>query len=356
MALNFVYPTAAVMKEIFPDLIMRDRADRLGLQLFPVVQEATFFLRWAQKDNAHGVMQMRGLDGQPPKVTRQGLNTFVQEPGVYGEHIVITERELLTRADPLDLTKRIPIGTMVAECNDLLKTRLNDRMELNVWNMLATGRNSIPIAGPNGVTIYTDQYTLQTYTAAIPWSSASTATPLANLQAIQQLSVGHGASFQTGAKLYMNQVTANRLLNNANAADYGGRRNAAGATLNNLGAFNNYFAGQNLPEIVIYDAGYQPFPVSGPITNPLSQFIKFIPDGVGILVGRRPGNSPVGEWRQTIQAMQPGGESPGEYNYIKDYARGINAPIETPPKIEVHAGFNGGIVIYYPSAIVTCTF
>lgn len=354
--MNFVYPTAAEMAEILPDLVSRDRADRIGLQLFPPVARNTFQVRWSQKDNAYGLMQMRGLDGQPPRVQRLGLNTFVYEPGVYGEHVVITEREMLTRAIPGRPDIPIPIGDLVNDADQLLISRRNDRMEASVWTLAGTGVLTIALPGPNGPAVYSDSYTIQTYTATIPWATAATATPILNFQTAQQMQVGHGVDFGAGAVAYMNQYTANLLLNNANAADFGGRRTQYGATINNMAAAADYWQSQNLPRIVVYDAGYQLAPLSGPITNAATQFIKFIPNGKVIIIGKRPGNQPVGEWQQTLQAMMPGGNpSPGEYRFVKDYAQGIHAPVEVPPKIEVHAGFNGGCALMWPSSVLALT-
>lgn len=342
------------MTQILPDLLNRDRADRVGLQLFPTVNSESYFVRWAQRDNAYGLMQMRGLDGQPPRVQRVGTTTFVYEPGVYGEHVVITEREILTRAAPTNLEIPIPIGDLVAEADQLLITRESDRMEANVWNLIGTGTLSIPLPGPNGVQVYQDTYAIQTYTAPVPWATSATATPIQNFQTIQQLQLGHGCSFGADATAYMNQYTANLLMNNNNNNDFGGRRSAIGSTLNSIGSFSDYFQAQNLPRVRVYDAGYQLNPLSGTVTNASTQFQKFIPNGRVIIVGNRPGNQPVGEWKQTIQAMQPGGmPSAGAYRFIKDYSRGLNCALEVPPKLEVHRGFNGGCCIYFPSAIIS---
>lgn len=350
--MNFIYPTAAEMFEISPELMAKGRAGRVGLDLCPPVNRDTYFVRWSQRDNMYGLAKMRGIDGAPPKVDRIGANTFVYEPGVYGEHTSITERELLTRAVPNHPEIRIPISDLIMADQQLLTTRQLDRMEANTWTMLATGTNTIPLPGPSGPNIWTDTYPIQTYTAPIPWSSSSTAVPLANLQTVQQLSVGHGVRFGAEATLYVNQITGNRLLNNTNSADLAGRRDQYGATLNSLVGFNNYFQGQNLPKVVVYDDGYQLSPISGPITK-TTQFQKFIPDGVGILIGSRPNGGPIGEFQMTVQAMQPGANpTSGAYSFVKDFAQGINAPLEVPPRMEVHMGFNGGLALYFPSAVV----
>lgn len=354
MASNYVYPTAAEFFEIGQDLISQGRAGRQGLDIAPTVTKNTFNVRWAQADNYHGLQQMRGLDGQAPKVQRIGSTTYTYEPGVYGEHTVITEQELLKRAIPGRPEIRIPVDDLVMADARLLTTRELDGMEARVWILLATGTISVPLGGPNAPLSWSDTYTTQTYSPTVPWSTLSTATPIANLQTIQQLSVGHSALFGATSTLYMNQVTANRLINNTNSSDFGGKKDQYGATLNALPAFNNYFQGQNLPKVEINDRGYQLLPISGPETTPTTQFKKFIPDGTAILVGKRPDNSNVLEFQQTINAMNPGFAA-GPYQFIKDFSAGINAPKELPPRLEVHRGFNGGLTVLFPSAIVSIT-
>jgi hypothetical protein len=349
---QFTYPTAAAMSVIEPELRSRMEGEREGLKLFPRVTKSTFFVRWTQPDNPYGMMQFRGLDGRPPKVDRVGANTFMYEPGVYGEKTEITERELTTRAIPGRPEITVPVDDLVMEGERLLLDRELTRMEYNIWTLLGTGTITVPLPGPSGGNVWTYTESIQTFTSTVPWSTAATATPLADLQTVQQKSVGHGVDFGASATLYANQVTANRLLNNANASDFGGRRNQAGATLNNIAAFNSYFAGQNLPQIKIVDDGFQPFKLSGLITNTTTQFIKFIPNGTAILVGKRSGNSPIGEWHNTINANNPGFAA-GSYQFIKDTANGINAPKEVPPRIEINRGFNGGLSLYYANAFVS---
>ena len=226
-------------------------------------------------------------------------------------------------------------------------------MEYNVWTLLQSGTISVTMPGPLGPVTYTDTYSIQTFTSAVAWSLSATATPIVDLQNLQQKSVGHSTSFKGDSRLYVNQVTANRLLNNSNASDFGGRRSQYGATFNDLTMFNNFFSGQGLPTIEIYDKGYQPLKSSGPETNPTNQFTKFIPNGVGILVGRRDNGNPIGEMQMTMNLNAAGGAGP--YAFTKDFFNGINCAKDVPGKIEVHHGWSGGPAIYYPSSVVACT-
>jgi len=77
-----------------------------------------------------------------------------------------------------------------------------------------------------------------------------------------------------------------------------------------------------------------------------SQFVPFIPDGTGILIGRRPLGQMVGKFVYTRNANNSGA-APGAYMKVID-----NGERQVPRNIETHDGFNGGPVIYFPSSIV----
>lgn len=357
MAITYSYPSAFAMYEIAPDLQAIAAEGMVGLSLFPVENKDAYEVRWWQKDNAYGLMAMRGLEGRPSFVSRIGSNQYVYKPGVFGEFCTITEEEILTRATggaAPNPNARIDLTSLVMDASNLLNQRQVTRKEADIWTLLTTGTISIPINGPAGQTIYSATFPVQTFTAAISWATTATATPIADLQTIQQKSVGHGSSFGPEATLYVNQITANNLINNSNAADLGGRRNMYGATLNSLPDISSYFKNQGLPGVSVYDNGYQNQQLVGPITNASTQFTKFIQNSVGVVVGARPGNQPLGRWHQVPSLNNPN-QASGPYNYVKNYGLGINAPMETPAKLEVHVGFNGGLGLDFPSGICACS-
>lgn len=344
----FIYPTAAEFSEIEQELITEGRTGRVGFDILPVETADTFKIRWAQKDNYYGLQQLRGLDGAPSKVQRIGTKVFEYEPGVFGEYEVVTETELSTRAENLNmLTANIKIGDIIGEIDRQLLGRENDRMEASIWTLLTTGTISISLAGSAAGIGYLDTYTLQTYSPT-GWASGS-ATPILDFQYVQQHGEASGISvnFGIGAKAYMNGFTANLLINNGNAADLDGRRGMYGATLNNMKDIANYFAGQGLAEPVVYDRGYQATTVKQ------SSFTKFIPNNKVVFVGQRPNNAAVGNYKMCRNMVNGG--TPGSYRFIKDTYQPTNAPKQVPPSIEVHRGHNGGPTIYYPSAVLVMT-
>lgn len=349
----FTYPTSATMDMIQPDLMMRGRAGRLGLDIMPIKNRNAGKVRWNQKDNYFGLQQFRGLDGQPLHVIRIGSNTYEYEPGIFGEYIDITETELVSRAGSVDvLATPIDVGDLIQEGEEQLIGRELDRVESSIWTLLTTGTLTIRMDGNTfGQQVaYNDSYTVQTYSPQYPWSNLANATPIRDSQYIQQqgFAAGHSVDFGGAAIMYMNQFTANNMLNNQNTADLYGRKLAIGATINDIADIKGYWAGQNLPRIQVYDDGYQ----TGPLKSG-GVFKKYIPNGTAVVIGVRPGGVPIGEYQMTRNASN--GYKPGSYRYVIDRANGGgsgNAEKRTPANIEIHRGHNGGPAIYYPSAVL----
>jgi hypothetical protein len=357
----FIYPTAFEMSEIQQDLIRRGMEGRIGMDIMPMVEKRVPKIRWKQKDNYYGLQAFRGLDGAPTRVVRVGHKIYEYEPGIFGEFTELTETELTIRAAgfPVETTP-IDISDLYMEADELLIGRELDRVESSIWTLLTTGVLNIIMDGPDGTQVgYNDAYTFQSYSALVGWTSFSSAVPIQDFQAVQQLGIaaGHSVDFGAAAKAYATQATWNLLLNNANTADFAGKRNQYGATLNNLPAMANYLQGQNLPQPVVYDQGYIPRQGSSPGTQAFGggKFKKFIPYRTIVVIGVRPQNARVGEYISTINASN--NFNPGSYRYTLDRANGGgmgggNAEKRTPANIEIHRGHNGGPVIYYPTAVV----
>lgn len=354
----YSYPQAATVFEIASELSTQAEADRPELKLFPNLYSPTLDVRWTQRDNPSGLMAMRGVGGEPPRIPTYGATTYVWKAGVYGEYDAVEEDELLTRADTRDPTKLVDSSEMVMERFRRMAQRKADRKSYNVFSLLLNGRVTGVLAGSNGQVIYNDTYPIQRFFASVPWANTSTATPLADMQKMAQLAVGHGGRFDYGSEFWINQISAYNVVNNTNPNDIGGKKAPGGANLGNLALINQYFAGQNLPKFVVKDDGFQPAPNVGPITS--GQYQKWINNNQGILIGARNNGDPLGNFIQTYQAIQarnaPGvGVGQGEYAFVKDFASGVNASVNVAPRMETHMGFNGGIAMYYPSLSISAS-
>jgi hypothetical protein len=335
---TFTFQRPYELREIERDLLPRLIADREIFTVFPTENSDNTYLVWRQRDNFKGLQQLRGANGAPPRVMQLGGNEYIYRPGVYGEFEALDEVQLTERRNfSLATGQPVSLDDLVAEIQLQLLVRRLDRIELIVWNLLTTGTFSV--ATPGGAIIHTDSYTFQSFTASPTWGTFATATPLADLRTIQLKARGHSVRFDSSAQMFMNQLTVNNMLNNQNNNDLFGKRQGGFGTLNSLPQINQLLTGDNLPTITPYEGGYY---------DESATFHMFIPDTQGVLVGRRPGNTPVGEYRFTRNASNPG-FAPGPYSVVIDHG-----PQKVPRDIEVHDGHNGGPVAFYPSAVVSC--
>jgi hypothetical protein len=333
---TYGYPTAAqlqaIEQEVMPTLLLEDPI----FQDFPIVTVDENALEWEQRDNYIGLQQVRGMNGEPPRVGRIGAKRYLAPVGVYGEHIPIDEREITARRVLGTFDRLIDLTQIVAETQEQLLHRRIMRVRQIIWTLLSTGTFSV--ANGQGVVMHTDSYTMQTFSAAVAWATIATATPLSDFRAVKLLARGHGVDLGRRAKAYMNAATANALMKNTNASDLGGRRMAGGATFNSLADNNSIFLENDLPQVVVLDDGYY---------DESSTFQLFVPNNKVVVVGQRPMGSRLGEYRMTRNANNPGA-APGPYTTVVDEQ-------DPPKKLEVHDGHNGGPVIFFPSAVVVMT-
>jgi len=336
---TFIYPSNGELSQIAQTKIPNLTKDRPIFRILPIITKDWDVLRWEQKDNYVGLQQVRGLNGRPGRVARVGAKQYTMTPGVYGE---------FTTGDELELTRRrqfgsygnapISVDDIVMECQDQLLGRRLDRIEKIGWDLLTAGTFSV--AGPDGVTMHTDTFTLQTASAAVPWATFATATPLKDFRAVQLLSRGISVSFGADAEAYMNRVTFNNLVANTNTADLAGRRTSGLQTVLTQNEINNILAGEGLPQIVVFDGGY---------LDSSGTFQPFIPNSKVTIVGRRLDGAAIGNYVYTRNANNEG-MAPGPYMFVKDT---LNEYV--PRTLEVHDGHNGGPILEYPGAVVVLT-
>lgn len=337
---TFNYPTNAEINEIGMDFLADLTLDDPIFQMMPIQNADATTIAWEQEDNYIGLQQIRGIDGAPPKVTPTGAKSYVMQPGVYGEQMEIKERELLERRQYGTFGTPVSIDDLVMPKVRQLKSREITRIRQVNWTLVTTGTFSV--LGANAAVVQTDSYTTQTFAATVPWTTSATATPLADFSAVALLWAGHSVSFDNASVAYMNRVTYNALRTNSNSADLYGRRTAGLATPNNLADINHIQAGDDLPQIVIYDKGY---------FNDAGTFTRYIPNNKVVVVGRRDDGAPIGAYKMTRNAVNPG-LAPGPYLKIVD---NMDDPKAVPPQIVLHSGHNGGPIIWFPSAIVVMT-
>lgn len=337
---TFAYPDNALITEIAQEKQALLTMDDLLFQLMPIREVDASRVIWEQLDNYRGLQQVRGLNGAPNRVVQTGARSYYMEPGAYGEWEAIDEKMLTERRHLGTFGTAISINDLVMQKQDKLLSRRLDRIRYIIATLLTTGTFSVSNA--DGQVIHTDTFALQTYTAGVTWATSATATPLANFRAIQLLGRGKGVNFGAASIAIMNRATFNSLVSNTNANDLAGRRTIGLNTLIslNLTDLNAINAGEDLPQIVIYDEGYY---------NDAGTFTLFIPNNKVVVIGRRPAGQPVGEYFMTRNANNPNLE-PGAYMKVLDHGEN-----KVPRSIEVHDGHNGGPAIYYPGSVVVMT-
>ena len=344
---TYVYPTSlelmAVDQDLLPVLMLSDPI----FKLFPVKPHDAALVSWEQRDSYTGLMQLRGYDSPFPSVPKYAINRYGLDPGVYGEADTITEREITVRKGFGQVNQPINIKDLVTEAHEKLATRQFNRMAWVVWTMLTTG--SYIELGVGSALLKRDAFAPQTFAATTAWSTSATATPLADLRAVQLLHRGHSVRLGSEASLFMNRKTFNNFISNTNTADLGGRRTTGLQTIEGLTAANEILTKDDLPNIVIHDEGYIS---DGNDGNTKGTFYPFIPDNTAVVVGRRTNGAPLGEFQLTRNASTPDvGPSP----LVKVIDTGAGDNEEPPRRIKVFRGFNGGPAIFYPNAFVLMT-
>ena len=331
---TFVYPSNAqlqlIAQEKTPVLTQNDPL----FAMMPMVDVDAAVLIWEQKDNFTGLQAVRGIGGQPLRVTNIGGKRYTVIPGYYGEFMSIDEVELTTRRQFGSFNAPIAISDLVMDRQDYLLNRRIDRMRYIGWTLLTTGTFSITNA--DGSVSHTDTFSIQTFTATIPWSTLATATPLRDLRAVKLLGRGKGVRFDRSATIYLNQTDVNNCLNNTNSADLGGRRTRGGDSINSLASLNQVLLDDDLPTIQPYDEGY---------LNDAGTFNLFIAAGTGVVKGTRPAGQVIADFGLTRNANNPNLE-PGAYMKV------VDDPDDVPRLIQVHDGVNMAPRIYYPGSIV----
>lgn len=330
------FPTAAEILEIQREVTPRLTANRPIFTEMPMVDVDSDELVWEIRDNIRGLQRPRGIDGQPQSIKSLGANQYSFKPGYYGEFAVITEFEMLKRRKVGTFGSRIDLTDLVMERQEQLLVRRLDRIEWIAWQLVRTGKFYVP--ADTGY-VHKDAFEIETYASDTPWTNQSSSTPLADLREIRLKQRGTGSSFGAGSKIYVNQKTMDALLANTNATDLGGKRTGGLANVLSPNDLNTVLVGEGLPTFVVYDEGY--FDETG-------VWVTWIADGEGVLFGRRPAGQTLGEYRMTVNILNDG--RPGAYTGL------VDKRAEKKPFVEVHDGHNGGPIIYYPSAVVTCSF
>lgn len=337
MPSSFEIRGAIAVRKLMDLYLPRSLESRLGFDLFPLTERNEQDLILERNGVRRGLQWARGEDGPTGPARLPGLDTFRVSPGYYGDHHTIREGDLL-RLRPLgEWTNFQEEPETVNKATEYLVERFRDRAEKNIWDLLLTGKFEATNIG--GVVLHRDMYLIDNAnTPSVLFNVPATAFPIRYLrELIPAKQLGKSIRFSKG-RIIMNANTFNTIFANTNPDDLGGRRGEYGATINTAEAANEILLGQGLPKIEIYDEGYYPDPAG-------AAFVRFIPDGKILLVGTRTDGEPLGEYRMTRCANNPGSK-PGMFVIVKDQRDLV------PANVIVQCGHNGGPVAEYPEGLI----
>lgn len=335
---TFTYQTNAELNEIAQDKLPRLEANRPIFEIMPMEEHDASVIIWEQQDNYTGLQNLRGINGALPLIQQTGSKQYVERPGYYGEGEMIDEIQLTERRQRGTFATPINVQDLISEKQDKLLQRRLDRIEWLGWTLLTTGQFSV--FTKNNVLAHQGAYTIQQFTATVPWATSVTAAPLGDLSSVQLLARGHSVNLGAQATAWMNRKTFNSMRSNTNAADIYGRRVAGLATANNLGQINSVLTDDDLPTVRIYDEGY--------LADGTGTFTPFIADATVLVTGKRPAGQAIAKYLMTRNANNPS-LGPGAYMYVSNKT-GEDAE-GNAPSIGVFDSHNGGPALYFPAAL-----
>jgi hypothetical protein len=336
---TYTYPENYELREIESSKVETLLDNDPFEQFVPMRNSDDFDLRWTVDGYQGGLQGLRGLNGDPNYVKRQGMSDYIMRPGVYGDFMDVEEEEMTRRAQrffPGGGPGRVDIGDLVFKLQDQLLERRVRLIQYIRSTLLTTGTFAIADRHGTGGYRHTDTYSVQTYDATT-WATVATATPIYDLRQAKLLSLGLNMDLGGGATAIMNSVTFNNMIGNTNTADLGGQKTNTLSPLISADQFNTIMLSADLPQIRVWDGGYY---VEGG-----GSFNRFVPTGKVVLISRPVPQGTVGEYRMSWQAIT---EEAGPYTLVEENPEGKRVP----PKIRVQDGHNGGPVLFRPWQVV----
>ena len=340
MATDFENSGAMALREVMAIKIARGTEGRLGMKLLPLKERDETTLTYERHRVIRGLQGARGENGPTTPATMPGSDKFTVDPGRFGSHFLITEKDLENRRKVGSWTEFDSDSALTAKATTILNQLYLDRIEYNIFTLLLEG--AIEILDDNGRQVFYDIYDIKKSTPSPTLDNQSTATPLRYLRELLEL-IERGTSIDfRGGTILMNRVTLNVILGNTNATDIGGLKMQYGSNVLSLKDINEIFLANDLPALEVYDEGYYPQPEG-------TAFQKFIPNGKALLLGKRKDGEAIGEYTLTRAAQNGDDSSPGMWFTVRDKRD------RAPAKIILECGHNGGGRIFYPEGVCALT-
>ena len=347
--LVFRFPTNVEMDAITQEY-RPDPARFIGQTILPPVAKNTQRVEWFERHNVKGKTSVHTMDTDARTVGRRGETLKSYEPIPHKEAEIVKESEILKSRDLATLGGVISMDELVMDAFRTAMLKDSVAMEVECWSALQ-GQLSI---NENGVVIE-ETFPIQEYTPQTEWDDLANATPLKDLNAVKLMFRATGASAQ-GSKLYLNEGTFHKILENQNANDLRGFNvdNFRSAAFD-IDQFNKLLAARGLPMFQIYDEGW---------INEGGNFQLFIPNGKAILVGKRQAGESVGDYAMTptLHRSVNGVAAPGRFAFVTVNGQqsqlgqtGVSMAQlggHSNPRFEVVHGVYGGPRLIYPRSVI----
>lgn len=346
--LTLTFPTNAELNTVVEEYSVQPD-NYIGKDILPETESFAQKVRWDERDRDRGMTAPHTMDGDPKIDKRMGSKTHEYTPIPFKETDVLKESEILQARELGTLNGTLNLSREIARIAKNRHDKTKARIEWLRWQTL---RGQITI-NENGVKV-SETFPVQSYNVVNDWDDLEDATPLKDFNAIKLMFRGTGAS-PKNAQVYMNQTTANWLLENQNPNDLKGFQNSNFVNLAfSVDELNKILTGRGLPNIIVYDEFY---------VDESNDEQLFIPDAEIIVVGARPGGQKVGDVLNTpsLHRTQNGMPAPGYFNILEVNGKASEQVGSVTiselgssknPKIENTGGQYGGTRLIFPRSVI----
>jgi hypothetical protein len=347
--LVFKFPTNVEMDAITQEY-RPDPSRFIGETILPAKPKKVQRVEWFERHNVKGKTSVHTMDTDAKISGRRGETLKSYEPIPHKEAELVKESEILKARDLATLGGVISMDELVMDSFRTAMIKDDVAMEVERWAAL---QGELDI-NENGVVIH-ETFPIQEYTPQTEWDDLANATVLKDLNAIKLMFRATGATAQ-GAKLYLNATSFNVILENKNPDDLRGFNvdNFRSAAFD-IDQFNKLLTARALPNFQIYDEGW---------IDDDGNFQTFIPDGIGILVGKRQAGETVGDYAMTptLHRSVNGQAAPGRFAFVTVNGQqsqlgqtGVSLAQlggSSNPRFEVVHGVYGGPRLLYARSVV----
>lgn len=346
--LTLTFPTNAELTEVVQEYEAQT-GNYKGAEILPETDSMSQKIRWDERDRERGMTAPHTMDSDPKVDKRQGSKTHEYEPIPFKETDLMKESEILNARELGTLNGTINLSREIAK---IAKDRLDKTKARVEWLRWQTLRGQIQI-NENGVKV-TENFNVQQYNVLSDWDDLANAKIVRDINRLSLMFKGTGAS-PKGAKIYLNQVTMNWVLENQNEADLKGFQNSNYLNLTySVNEVNKILEARGLPTFDVVEDFW---------IDEDDNEQDFIPDGEIVVVGARPKGQKVGDVRNTpsLHRVKNGMPAPGYFNVLEVNGRpseqvGSVTIAELGgsknPKIENTGGQYCGTRLLYPRSVI----